>query len=193
MRVLRKTAAGVAAVALAAGVIAGCGSSSDTASTAAAESVASEATSTTAELTQAEYVAKANAICRKIDDVTSTLGDNADTETLEQAQAELDTAVAAARQGVAELKGLVPPAALAAAHATLVQTSSDATELGSKIISAALAGNLDDPAIMEEAKQAASLEKKQLAAAKELGLSDCFTGNAAGDADDSGADDGAND
>ena len=80
MRGLRKTAAGVAAVALAAGVIAGCGSSSDTASTAAAESAA---TSTTAELTQAEYVAKANAICRKIDDVTSTLGDNVDTETLE--------------------------------------------------------------------------------------------------------------
>lgn len=189
MRGLRKTAAGVAAVALAAGVIAGCGSSSDTAST-AAESVA---TSTTAELTQAEYVAKANAICRKIDDVTSTLGDNVDTETLEQAQAELDKAVTAAREGVAALKALVPPAALAAAHATLVQTSGDATELGSKIISAALAGNLDDPAIMEEAKQAESLEAKQLAAAKELGLSDCFTGNTTDTMDDGGADDGAND
>ena len=198
MRGLRKTAAGVAAVALAAGVIAGCGSSSDTASTAAAESVATEATSTTAELTQAEYVAKANAICRKIDDVTSTLGDNVDTETLEQAQAELDKAVTAAREGVAELKALVPPAALAAAHATLVQTSGDATELGSKIISAALAGNLDDPALVKEAQQAESLEAKQLAAAKELGLSDCFTGNTTdtsddGGADDSGADDGAND
>lgn len=190
MRGLRKTAAGVAAVVLAAGVIAGCGSSSDTASTAAAESAA---TSTTAELTQAEYVAKANAICRKIDDVTSTLGDNVDTETLEQAQAELDKAVTAAREGVAELKALVPPAALAAAHATLVQTSGDATELGSKIISAALAGNLDDPALVEEAKQAESLEAKQLAAAKELGLSDCFTGNTTDTTDDGGADDGAND
>jgi len=79
MRGLRKTAAGVAAVALAAGVIAGCGSSSDTASTAAAESAA---TSTTAELTQAEYVAEANALCRKIDELTRTLGENADTETL---------------------------------------------------------------------------------------------------------------
>ena len=79
MRGLRKTAAGVAAVALAAGVIAGCGGSSDTASTAAAESAA---TSTTAELTQAEYVAEANALCRKIDELTRTLGENADTETL---------------------------------------------------------------------------------------------------------------
>jgi len=169
MRGLRKTAAGVAAVALAAGVIAGCGSSSETASTAAAESAA---TSTTAELTQAEYVAKANAICQRIDDVTSTLGDNVDTETLEQAQAELDKAVTAAREGVAELKALVPPAALAAAHATLVQTS---------------------PAIMAEAKQAESLVAKQLAAAKELGLSDCFTGNTTDTMDDDGADDGAND
>lgn len=189
-------AAGVAAVALAAGVMAGCGSSSsDTASSAAdqVESVASDATSTTAELTQAEYVAKANAICTKIDDVTSSLGENADTETLEQAKAELEKAVTAARQGVAELKGLVPPPALAAAHATLVQTSGDATELGSKIISAALAGNLDDPALLKDAKQAESLEKKQFAAAKELGLSDCFTGNTDNGTDDSGADDGAND
>jgi len=194
MRGLTKTAAGVAAVALAAGVIAGCGSSSDTASTAAAESVATDATATTAELTQAEYVAQANAICTKIDDVTSTLGSNADTETPEEAQAELDKAVTAASAGVAELKGLVPPAALAAAHATLVQTSGEAVDLASKLISAALAGNLDDPALVEDAKEAEALEAKQTAAAKELGLSDCFTGNATngGDTTD-GADDGAND
>lgn len=182
MRGLRKTAVGVAAVALAAGAIAGCGGSSDTASTAAAEGAA---TATTVELTQAEYVAKANAICTRIDDVTSSLGENADTETPEEAQAELEKAVTAAREGVADLKGLVPPAGLAAAHATLVQTSGDAIDLGSKLISAALAGNLDDPALVEEAKQAESLEAKQLAAAKELGLSDCFTGNT--------ADGGAND
>ena len=178
MRARGKAAAGVVTMALAAGMIAGCGSSSDTASTMAAESAA---TSTTAELTQAEYVAKANAICAKIDDVTSTLGANADTETPEQAQAELEKVVASAREGVAELKGLVPPASLAAAHATLVQTSGDAIDLGSRLISAALAGNLDDPALVEDAKQAEGLEAKQLAAAKELGLSDCFTGNTAGD------------
>ena len=196
MRGLRKTAAGVAAVALAAGVIAGCGSSSttDPATTAAAESVATDATATTAELTQAEYVAKANAICTKIDDVTNSLDDNVDSETPQQAKAGLEKAIAAAQKGVAELKGLVPPAALAAAHATLVQTSGDAINLGSKLISAALAGNLDDPALAADLKEATSLEAKQSAAAKELGLSDCFTGNATngGDTND-GADDGAND
>ena len=84
-------------------------------------------------------------------------------------------------------------AALSAAHATLVQTSGDAIELGSRLISVALAGNLDEPALVEEAKQAESLVAKQLAAAKELGLSDCFTGNTTDTTDDGGADDGAND
>ena len=193
MRGLRKTAAGVAAVALAAGVIAGCGSSNDTASTAAAESVATQPTATTAELTQAEYVAEANAICQRIDDVTSTLSDNVDTETPQQAEAGLEKAIAAAQKGVAELKGLVPPAALAAAHATLVQTSGDAIDLGSKLIRAGLAGNLDDPALAADLQEATSLEAKQSAAAKELGLSDCFTGNTTDTTDDGGADDGAND
>lgn len=193
MHGLRKTAAGIAAVALAAAVIAGCGSSSDSASTAAAESVATQPTATTAELTQAEYVAEANAICQRIDDVTSTLSDNVDTETPQQAEAGLEKAIAAAQKGVAELKGLVPPAALAAAHATLVQTSGDAIDLGSKLIRAGLAGNLDDPALAADLQEATSLEAKQSAAAKELGLSDCFTGNTTDSTDDGGADDGAND
>jgi len=169
MRELRKTAVGIAAVALAAGVIAGCGSSSsDTASSAAdqVESVASEATSTTAELTQAEYVAQANAICARIDDATSTLSDDADTDS---------AAEAAARAGVAELKALVPPAAQATAHATLVETSGAAIDLAVKIISAFDSGNLDEAALAADAQEATALKEQLSAAVEELGLSDCFS------------------
>jgi hypothetical protein len=74
-----------------------------------------------------------------------------------------------------------------------VQTSGDAIDLGSKLIRAGLAGNLDDPALAADLQEATSLEAKQSAAAKELGLSDCFTGNTTDTTDDGGADDGAND
>ena len=189
MRGLSKAAAGAAAVVLAAGVIAGCGSSSDSASSGGAESVASEA-STTAALTKAEFVAKANAICTKIDDVVNSIGDNADADSLAQAEAALSKATAAAQQGVAELKALVPPAALATAHATLVETSGASIALATKLADAAKSGNLDTATLSADFEEAVALEKKQLAAAKELGLSNCFTGNDAGDSDTA---DGAND
>lgn len=194
MRARSKAAAGIAAMALAAGVMAGCGSSSsDTASSAAqqVESVASDAgTATTAELTKAEFVAKANAICTKIDDVTSSLGDSADADSLSQAEAALSKAMAVAKQGVADLDALVPPAALAAAHATLVETSTASIALASRLIKAIESGNADSAALSADLQEAVDLEKKQLAAAKELGLSNCFTGDVAGD---SNTDDGAND
>lgn len=191
MRGLRKTAAGVAAIVLAAGVIAGCGSSSsDTASSAEQQA---ESVATTAALTKAEYVAQANAICAKIDDTVNTLGDNVDAESIASAEATLKKATAAAEEGVAEMKALVPPADLQAAHDTLVQTSTESIALFNKITDALTSGNTDTAGLTADAEQAAALEAKQLAAAKELGLSDCFTGQEQATDNAGTSDDGAND
>lgn len=191
MRGMKRTVAGVAAIALAAGVLAGCGSSSsDTASSAEqpAESVA-----TTAALSKAEYVAQANAICTKIDDTASALDDNADSETLAQAEASLKKVTAAAEEGVAQLKALVPPADLQAAHDTLVQTSADSIGLFKRLVTALDSDNVNTTELNSDLEQAMALEKKQTAAAKELGLSNCFTGQPQGADDADTNDDGAND
>jgi len=182
MKGMKRTTAAIAAIALSAGVIAGCGSSSEGGATSAAEQVES---TTTAALTQAEYVASANAICGKIAEVTEPLNTPADSETPEQAQAALEKAVAGAKAGVAELTALVPPAELATAHATFVETSSASIELGSKLISALLSGNLDDPGLEADAREAEALEQKLVAAEKELGLSNCMSGGLADDTDGS--------
>jgi hypothetical protein len=172
MRGLKRTAAGLAAIALSAGVLAGCGSSGDTAS--------SEATTTAAALTKAEFVTQANAICTKIEASLGSLNEQADSESLADAKDALAKASAAAEEGVAEMKALVPPADLQAAHDTLVQTSSESIALMDKLVStaeSAESGNVDTAGIDASIEEAFALAEKQSAAAKELGLSDCFTGD----------------
>lgn len=171
MRGLKRTAAGLAAIALSAGVLAGCGSSGDTAS--------SEATTTAAALTKAEFVTQANAICTKIEASLGALNEQADSGSLADAKDALAKASAAAEEGVAEMKALVPPADLQAAHDTLVQTSSESIALMDKLTSAAESaesGNVDTAGLDASLEEAFTLAEKQSAAAKELGLSDCFTG-----------------
>lgn len=195
MKGMKRTTAAIAAIALSAGVIAGCGSSSDGGATSAAEQVES---ATTAALTQAEYVAKANAICTKIDDSLSSLDDQSDSDSLASAKEQLANASAAAEEGVAEMKALVPPADLQAAHDTLVQTSGDSIALMNKLVASAESaesGNVDTAGLAADLEEAMALEKKQTAAAKELGLSNCFTGDSSNDSgmdDADTADDGAN-
>lgn len=192
------TAAGLAAIVLSAGVLAGCGSSSsDTAAadTAAVESVASavESTATTASaLTKDQYVAEANAICAKIDDTENAL-DSGDSDSLAQVQAQLEKGVAAAKEGVAELKALVPPADLQAAHDTFVSTSEDSIALFQRIVGKLDSGSTDEAALTADAKEALALEKKQSAAVKELGLSKCFTGSDITDDTDGAGDNDTND
>jgi hypothetical protein len=196
MKGTKRTTAALAAIALSAGVISGCGSSSDGGATSAAEQVES---ATTAALTQAEYVAKANAICTKIDDSLSSLDDQSDSDSLASAKEQLANASAAAEEGVAEMKALVPPADLQAAHDTLVQTSGDSIALMNKLVASAESaesGNADTAGLAADLEEAMALEKKQTAAAKDLGLSNCFTGDSSNDSgidDADNADDGAND
>ena len=195
MKGMKRTTAAIAAIALSAGVIAGCGSSSDGGATSAADQMES---ATTAALTQAEYVAKANAICTKIDDSLSSLDDQSDSESLASAKEQLAKTSAAAEEGVAEMKALVPPADLQAAHDTLVQTSGDSIALMNKLVASAESaesGNVDTAGLAADLEEATALEKKQTAAAKELGLSNCFTGDPSNDSgtdDADTADDGAN-
>jgi hypothetical protein len=177
MKGMKRTTAAIAAIALSAGVIAGCGSSSDGGATSAADQVES---ATTAALTQAEYVAKANAICTKIDDSLSSVDDQSDSDSLASTEEELAKASAAAEEGVAEMKALVPPADLQAAHDTLVQTSGEAIALMNKLVASAESadsGNMDTAGLAADLEEAVALETKQTAAAKELGLSNCFTGD----------------
>jgi hypothetical protein len=186
MKGMKRTTAAIAAIALSAGVIAGCGSSSDGGATSAADQVES---ATTAALTQAEYVAKANAICTKIDDSLSSVDDQSDSDSLASTEEELAKASAAAEEGVAEMKALVPPADLQAAHDTLVQTSGEAIALMNKLVASAESadsGNMDTAGLAADLEEAVALETKQTAAAKELGLSNCFTGDSS---NDSGTDD----
>ncbi len=186
MKGMKRTTAAIAAIALSAGVIAGCGSSGDGGATSAADQVES---ATTAALTQAEYVAKANAICTKIDDSLSSLDNQSDSESLASAKEQLAKTSAAAEEGVAEMKALVPPADLQAAHDTLVQTSGDSIALMNKVVASgesAESGNVDTAGLAADFDQAMALAKKQTAAAKELGLSNCFTGESS---NDSGTDD----
>jgi hypothetical protein len=196
MKGMKRTTAAIAAIALSAGVIAGCGSSSDGGATSAADQVES---ATTAALTQAEYVAKANAICTKIDDSLSSVDDQSDSDSLASTEEELAKASAAAEEGVAEMKALVPPADLQAAHDTLVQTSGDSIALMNKLVASAESaesGNADTAGLAADLEEAMALEKKQTAAAKDLGLSNCFTGDSSNDSgidDADNADDGAND
>ncbi len=195
MKGMKRTTAAIAAIALSAGVIAGCGSSGDGGATSAADQVES---ATTAALTQAEYVAKANAICTKIDDSVSSLDNQSDSESLASAKEQWAKTSAAAEEGVAEMKALVPPADLQAAHDTLVQTSGDSIALMNKLVASAESaesGNVDTAGLAADFDQAMALAKKQTAAAKELGLSNCFTGESSNDSgtdDADTADDGAN-
>ena len=195
MRTSRTAAVLLGAVALGSIGFVGCGSSSDGGATSAADQVES---ATTAALTQAEYVAKANAICTKIDDSLSSLDDQSDSESLASAKEQLAKTSAAAEEGVAEMKALVPPADLQAAHDTLVQTSGDSIALMNKLVASAESaesGNVDTAGLAADFDQAMALAKKQTAAAKELGLSNCFTGDSSNDSgmdDADTADDGAN-
>ncbi len=185
MRGMKRTAAGLAAITLSAGVIAGCGSSSSDATTAA------EATTAVA-LTKAEYVAKVNAICTKIDDTANSI-ENQDGDSIAQAKEGIAELTANAKAGIASLKTLTPPASLQAAHDSLVSTSSEAIALNEKIVAAVEAGTVDKAQLTADAKEAVALATKQQAAAKELGLSNCFTGDEPGDTNDTSDADGADD
>jgi hypothetical protein len=177
MRGLKRTAAGVAAIALTAGILAGCGSSSTSGADTAAESVATQA----AALTKAEYTAKANAICAKIDATQGSI-DDADLESPEQAKAAIEADVATARAGVAELKALVPPADLQAAHDTFVSTSEESIVLFERLMTQMDSAGVttDTAALQSDLAEAEALEAKQSAAVKQLGLSKCFTGDVDG-------------
>lgn len=186
MRGMKRIAAGLAAVTLSAGVLVGCGSSGDTASTAAAD------TTTAAALTKAEYVAAVNAICTKIDNTADNL-DAADVESVTAARAQIDTMTSAAEEGVTELKALVPPADLQAAHDALVTNSSESIALSQKLMTAIESKSLDDATLKADAEKAATLVAAQEKAAKELGLTNlCFAG-VNNDGDPSTNDDGAGD
>lgn len=186
MRGLKRTAIGLTAIALSAGVLAGCGSSSDTASTAAAD------TATTAALTKAEYVAAVNTICTKIDNTADNL-DAGDVESVTAARAQIDKMTAAAQEGIAELKALVPPADLQAAHEALVTNSSESIALSQKLMTAIESKSLDDATLQADAKKAGQLVEAQEKAAKELGLNNlCFAG-VNNDGDPSTNDDGPGD
>lgn len=186
MRGLKRTAAGLAAIALSAGVLAGCGSSSDTASTAAADAA------TTAALTKAEYVTAVNAICTKIDNTADNL-DAGDVESITAARAQIDKMTAAAQEGIAELKALTPPADLQAAHDALVTNSSESVALSQKLMTAIESKSLDDATLKADAEKAGQLVEAQEKAAKELGLTNlCFAG-VNDDGDPSTNDDGPGD
>ena len=186
MRGLKRTAAGLAAIALSAGVLAGCGSSSDTASTAAADAA------TTAALTKAEYVTAVNAICTKIDNTADNL-DAGDVESITAARAQIDKMTAAAQEGIAELKALTPPADLQAAHDALVTNSSESVALSQKLMTAIESKSLDDATLKAYAEKAGQLVEAQEKAAKELGLTNlCFAG-VNNDGDPSTNDDGPGD
>lgn len=186
MRGLKRTAAGLAAIALSAGVLAGCGSSGDTASSAASDAA------TTAALTKAEYVAAVNTICTKIDNTADNL-DSADVESATAARAQIDKMTAAAQEGIAELKALVPPADLQAAHDALVTNSGESIALSQKLMTAIESKSLDNATLKADAKKAAQLVEAQEKAAKELGLNNlCFAG-VNNDGDPSTNDDGAGD
>ena len=186
MRGLKRTAAGLAAIALSAGVLAGCGSSGDAATTAAGD-----ATTATA-LTKAEYVTAVNAICTKIDNTADNL-DAADVESATAARAQIDTMTAAAQEGIAELKALTPPADLQAAHDALVANSSESVALSQKLMTAIESKSLDDATLKADAEKAGQLVAAQEKAAKELGLTNlCFAG-VNNDGDPSTNDDGDTD
>ena len=176
MRGLRRTASGLAVIALSAGVLAGCGSSDSGATTAA------EATSAPP-LTKAEYVAKVNAICTTLDNTADSL-ENADIESVSAAKAQIATFNSEARAAIGELEALVPPADLQAAADTLVASSKESVALFDELTSSIDGGSGPSTAELEaQATKAEALATKQMAAAKELGLSNCFTGvNNDGDA-----------
>ena len=186
MRGLKRTATGAAAIALSIGVLAGCGSSDSGATTAA------EATTAAPALTNAEYVAKVNAICTKIDDTANSI-ENEDGDTIAQAKEGIAELTANAKAGIASLKALTPPADLQAAHDALVASSSEAIALNEKLVASVEAGTVDKAQLTADAAEAQALVKKQMAAAKELGLSNCFTGDEPGDTNDTGDADGAAD
>lgn len=186
MRGLKRTAVGLAAIALSAGVLAGCGSSGDPASSAASDAA------TTPALTKAEYVAAVNKICTKIDNTADTL-DSADVESVTQAKAQIDKMTAAAQEGIAELKALTPPADLQAAHDALVTNSGESIALSQKLMTAIESKSLDNATLQADAKKAGQLVEAQEKAAKELGLTNlCFAG-VNNDGDPSTNDDGPGD
>lgn len=183
MRGLKRTTAGLAAIALSAGVLAGCGSSGDATTSAATEAA------TTAALTKAEYVAAVNTICTKIDNTADNL-DPQDVESVTAARAQIDKMTAAAEEGIAELKALTPPADLQAAHDALVTNSSESIALSQKLMTAIESKSLDDATLKADAEKAGQLVAAQEKAAKELGLNNlCFAG-VNNDGDPSTNDDG---
>lgn len=187
MRGLKRTAAGAAAIALSIGVLAGCGTS-----TSDAGSTAAEATETAPALTKAQFVAKANAICTKLDNTADSLESDA-VDTVSAAKAQIKKFNAEAQEALAQLQALVPPAALEAAKDTLVQSSQESVKLFDELTASLEGGTVPSTAELKaQATQAMALVTKQEAAAKELGLSNCFTGvNNDGKADT--ADDGGDD
>ena len=157
---LRSAAAPALALVLSAGILIGCGSSSDSAAS-------------TAPLTKAEYVQTAEAICKEAKLARTGLDPGLDSP---EGRADLTTGIAAGEKLATDLKALVPPAALKADHEEFVTVSADSAAVMRTFLKRAQAdkGDAADSAALEaDLKMAEALYYKQILVAKELGLTEC--------------------
>ena len=144
----------VSAVALAAAIAAGaggCGSSS--------------------QLSRADFVKQANAICKRVNDQLAAAG---------QAKSAADvqrigpTVIAAEQRGLSDLRALKPPSSLAADYRRLVADLSQLTASAGKLLSAAKA---NDTAAAQTAASAAQQTQSEITAlAGRDGLAECAKG-----------------
>ena len=159
-------AAPVLALVLSAGVIIGCGSSSDSAAN-------------TAPLTKAEYIQTADAICEKAKQARVGLDPGLDSP---EGRADLAAGITAGESLAKDLKALVPPAGLKAEHAVFVEASADSAAVMRKFLVRSEAkkdGAADATALEADLKMAEALYYRQVVAAKELGLKECGANRAA--------------
>lgn len=157
---IRSAGAAALAAVLAAGIVIGCGSSSDGASS-------------TTPLTKAEYFQKANAICAAANSARVGLQPGLASP---EGRADAAAGLAAAKKAAAELKALMPPAALARRHEDLVSASDRSTAILSTVLTRAegLAnGAIDTTTLEDDVTKANGFYAAEVAAAWSLGLSEC--------------------
>ena len=157
---LTSTAAPALALVLSAGILIGCGSSSDSAAS-------------TAPLTQAEYVQTAEAICKEAKLARTGLDPGLDSP---EGRADLTAGITAGEKLATDLKALVPPSGLKAKHEEFVSVSADSASVMRTFLERAEAdkGSAADSAALEaDLKMAEALYYKQVLVAKELGLTEC--------------------
>jgi|GEM_PF-2928257 len=163
---IRSAAAPALALVLSASVVIGCGSSSESAAN-------------TAPLTKAEYVQTADAICEKAKDARVGLDPGLDSP---EGRADLAAGITAGEKLAADLKALVPPAALKAEHDVFVESSADSAAVMRKFLVRSEAQKddaADATALEADLKMAEALYYRQVVAAKELGLKECGANRAA--------------